>query len=274
MAISGINSYNYVSPYSKVNTTPKAAETEAKTEKTSEKQEITKEYVSNLLSANQKNYNKSLISGFNSANKLGGISSVLSDMSSSFTTLEFMKSGAYSKLINKYYSQMNAKDTSAQALAVDNARKSAVELNSAANSISRTSLYKTDSADNRKKILDAAKQFVSAYNQSMTDVAEVDDVKMLQKGVSVVSMTAAVSGSLGRVGITIGEDNKLTIDEKKFSEASMGQLEAVFSGNNSYTNRIAQKAVMIANNASVSGYTANGSYNYTASTNGILNTMF
>ena len=273
MAISGINSYNYISPYSQVNTSSKAAETNNKSDDVSDKQKITKEYISELASANQKSYNKSLISGFNSSNKLSGISDVLSNMSSSFTTLEFMKSGAYSKLINRYYSSMNQSDSSAQALAVDSARKSAAQLNSSALALSKASLYNTDSSESREKILSAAKNFVSAYNKSIDDVADVNDIKMLQKGVSVVSMTSAVSGSLKKVGITVGEDNKLTLDEKVFSNAGIGELEAVFSGNNSYSARIAQKAVMIANNASVSGYTANGSYNYTAYTNGILNTM-
>ncbi len=276
MAFSGINSYNYVSPYSQTETTKKAAESSESTalKKSTSDKKITKEDVSKLIAANQKNYNSNLISGFNSANKLNGMGSILSGLSSSFTTLELMKSGAYSKLVNKYYSQMNAEDTTAEKEAVDSVRKSALELNKAGSAISNPALYAKDTEENREKIAAAAKNFVSAYNDSISDVAEVNDVKLLQKGVSVVSMTSASSGALSRIGITVGEDNKLTIDEEKFSKASMGELEAVFSGNNSYASRVAQKAAMMVNNASVSGYTANGSYNYTYTTNGILNTMF
>lgn len=279
MAFSGINSYNYVSPYAKTETTKKTTDssdsTASKTDASENK--ITKEYISKLASASQKSYNSSLISGFNSANKLSGMGSVLSDMSSSFTTLELMKSGAYSKLVNKYYSQMNAEDTTAEKAAVDSVKKSAVELNKAASAVSAKSLFNAkDITDEKKRenILAAAKSFVSAYNDNLDSVADVNDTKLLKKGVSMVSMTAATSGALSRVGITVGDDNKLSIDEEKFSKASFGELEAVFSGNNSYAAKISQKAAMMVNNASVSGYTANGSYNYTYTTNGILNTMF
>lgn len=280
MSISSVNSYNYVSPYATAKQTAESkadSTAESKTEgtKAAEKQQVTKEYISNMMAANQKSYNNSLISGFNSANKLSGASDIFSSLSSSFNTLEFMKSGAYSKLINKYYSSMNANsDADAQATAVDSARKSAVALNKAADALSKPALYKNDSEKGRADILAAAKSFVSAYNDSINDVAEVDDVRMLQKGVSMVSMTSVLSGQLSKVGISVGEDNTLSIDEKTFSQADMNDLEAIFSGSNSYAARISQKAVMLVNNASISGYTANGSYNYTASTSGILNTMF
>lgn len=282
MSFSGVNSYNYVSPYSQTDTTKKTTttdkENENKSESTSNKQEVTKDYVSNLAYSNQKSYNNSLLSSFNSANKLSGSSDIFSSLSSSFTTLELMKSGAYSKLVNKYYSQMNTQDTEEQTKAVDLAKKSSVELNKAANALSNKKLYQDDpkktTEEQRDAILSAAKDFVSAYNDAISDIADVDDTKILQKGVSMVSMTAATSGALSRIGITIGDDNKLSIDEEKFAKASVGEIEAVFSDGNSYASRIGQKASMVVNNASVSGYTANGSYNYTYTTNGMLNVMY
>lgn len=278
MSFSGINSYNYVSPYYQSDTSKKTTDSDEETGSTSSNQEITKDYISSLSYSNQKSYNSSLLSGFTSANKLSGSSDIFSSLSSSFTTLELMKSGAYSKLINKYYSQMNSEDTEEQDLALDLAKKSATELNKAANAISSRDLYeeKADRTEEeqRDEILAAAKEFVSAYNDAISDIADVDDVRVLQKGVSMVSMTSATSGALSRIGITIGDDNKLSIDEEKFSEASIGEIKAVFAGSNSYSSSIAQKASMAANSASVLGYKANGSYNYTYSTSGILNMMF
>ena len=49
-------------------------------------------------------------------------------------------------------------------------------------------------------------------------------------------------GLLNKVGITIGENNTLSLDEEKFKAANMSDLKALFSGSGSLADRVSQKA--------------------------------
>ena len=52
-------------------------------------------------------------------------------------------------------------------------------------------------------------------------------------------------GLLNKVGITINDDNTLSLDETKFKAANMSDLKALFSG--SLADRVAQKASTLYN---------------------------
>ncbi len=70
------------------------------------------------------------------------------------------------------------------------------------------------------------------------------------------------SNLLSKIGITIGKGNKLELDEEALKKADISSLKTVFTGYNSFTNKIAQKATAISNaaNRANTTYTNNGTY--------------
>ena len=98
-----------------------------------------------------------------------------------------------------------------------------------------------------------------------------DNNSILRSTLSMVKTTDVNSKLLGKVGITVGLDNKLSIDEETLKKADVGTLKTLFGGNGSYGSEIESKASSIsrfANNAanSFSGYTAGGVYGTSAGT--------
>jgi hypothetical protein len=82
---------------------------------------------------------------------------------------------------------------------------------------------------------------------------------------------------LSDIGVTIGENNKLVVDEDKLASADVSTVSSLFQGSGSYGNRIqtlARDSYQIANSAAYSGnsssYTQSGGYALLGSTNGVL----
>lgn len=121
---------------------------------------------------------------------------------------------------------------------------------------------------NMNKISDSAsskiKKFVDSYNKTLDSLEKSDSVQALQKGVSLVSTTAAYGRTLAKIGISVGSDNRLTIDEDKLSKASEGDMKALFGSNYSYATKVAEKASTISRAA---GLSAQISYNSQGKTN-------
>lgn len=101
------------------------------------------------------------------------------------------------------------------------------------------------------KTLSAVKNFVESYNNTLDGIQNSDNISILQRGVSMVNSSKAYSRTLARVGIYIGDDNRLTVDETLVKNAPEGTLKALFSGSYSYANKIADKASYVGRTASV-----------------------
>jgi len=217
------------------------------------------------------------------ANSLfGGGSSLLSDYS-------MIKSGTYKKLLTAYYktqeddsddskttstnqkissiSKTDSKETS-KLLA---AKSGAENLKSAANKLGDRSLYRAAGEDEegndvykRDEIKKNVKEFVSAYNSYLDSTSSVNSLNILNKSLGAVKQTAANKNLLKDVGITIGADNKLLLDEEKLSKAKMSDLTSLFTGAGSYGYGIGQKASEAYRLANSATYSANSraSYNY------------
>lgn len=211
----------------------------------------------------------------------GGSSNMLSDYS-------MIKSGAYKKLLTAYYksqddsddstesttnrrpssinnSKVDSKDTS-KLLAV---KSDSEDLKSATNKLADRSLYRATGEDedgndvyDRDKITKNVKEFVSAYNKYLDSSSSVNSQNILKKSLSTVKLTASNKKLLSEVGINIGADNKLTVDEKKLSEAKMSTLSSLFTGSGSYANTVGQKASETYRLANSATYSANNSASY------------
>ena len=85
-----------------------------------------------------------------------------------------------------------------------------------------------------------------------------------------VAYTKANKNLLSKVGITVGSDNKLTVDEDKFKSADMTTVKSLFTGRGSFgkmtstsaTSSYSSAVSQLAKLSSSSTYSNMGSYSY------------
>ena len=197
-----------------------------------------------------------------------------------------IKNGSYGKLLKSYYAQQKAEKKSetgdsSQKLALmrsdaDALKKSADVLN--ADSLWEKKLIKkkdettgeeTEVEDyDWKAIAKAVKSFVDDYNSVVKNAGESDTKNVLRNAAWMTSLTDKNKNMLSKVGITVGKGNKLELDEEELKKSDISSLKSVFTGFNSFANKIGQKATSISNAANGSGsvYTSSGSYSNAVST--------
>ncbi len=116
--------------------------------------------------------------------------------------------------------------------------------------------------------------FVSDYNTFIDKVGDSDNNNVLQKGVIMVNTAKVYSGSLGRVGIEVGSDNKLSFNKDYMSEISATDLRLTF-GDMGFSEKTAQKAEQINRLAGCSdflGYTAASTQAYSYNIGALFST--
>lgn len=101
-------------------------------------------------------------------------------------------------------------------------------------------------------------KFVEDYNSFIDKVDDSDNQNVLQKGVIMVNTAKVYSGSLGRVGIDVGSDNKLSFNKDYMSEISATDLRLTF-GDMGFSEKAAQKAEQVNRLSGSSGF-----FGYTA----------
>ncbi len=219
----------------------------------------------------------------------GGMSNMLGDYS-------MIKSGAYKKLLNSYYKtqsenvtssdETDEEDTSSKATGtLLNVRSDAESLKSAVDALNDPSLYKPTGKDedgkdiyDTDKIKEALQSFVDTYNSYVDSAGKVDNKSVLRTALNVVNRTSSNKGLLSDIGISVDKDNKLKLDEEKFSKAYLTTVSSLFEGYGSYGNSISQKAsesYKLANSAAYTNkhgasYTYNGAYSILGSSSNAL----
>ncbi len=212
-----------------------------------------------------------------------GSASYLSDYAS-------IKNGSYSKLLKAYYAKNDTSSTAKTAEDIDESEKtnSTISADAKALKTSAEALVATGSKsvfnmkettdENGNKTTDydydaiykAVKSFADNYNKLIDSAGESDSNSILRKTLSITNGTKKNVNLFSKVGMTIGEDNKLSIDEKSFKESSINDLKALFNGVGSYAYNVSSTASMI-NSAAVNEiqklntYTSTGAYSYSAS---------
>lgn len=88
-----------------------------------------------------------------------------------------------------------------------------------------------------------AQSFVDNYNSMIDKVGNSDNNAVLQKGVLMVNTGKVYSSSLGRAGITVGADNKLSVKDD-LSNIKASDVKFVF-GKNGFTDKVIQKSRQI-----------------------------
>lgn len=203
------------------------------------------------------------------ANTLFGSKSSISAGSflsaSNFGDLSLMRSGVYTKMLKSYY----AKQTSSTDKTSSSGKNSSSEdyLNTINDKISKLKTSTSDEAlssikseaDQMKKAADAVttidydkasgeavyskvKDLVNTYNTMVKQTGKSDLVSISQSWTWMVNDTKAHEAQWNKIGITIEDDQTLTVDEKKFKEASTSDIKNFLSGASGYASRLSTKA--------------------------------
>ena len=201
-----------------------------------------------------------------------------------FTTYNLIKNGSYSKLMRKYYSNQASESTDG-ATANKNAmvnRDNAASLVDSASELKKYSLWskvdKTDKDGNTAKEYDtdkiakAVSSFVKNYNSLVSSTADSSSRYVLNSASNMVNYTRANADLLKKIGISVGSDNKLTVDEDKLKASDMAVVKSVFKDSGSFGQTISAKASTIYGNAvsqlselsTKNSYTSNGLFSYSS----------
>jgi hypothetical protein len=206
-------------------------------------------------------------------------STTFGNLAGSLGDYGLMRSGSYSKLVKAYYNNMNssAEESSKATTGLVNARDMAKNLKTSAESLSHMNFDKvkkttkdddgneTTTTDyDRDSLYKAAKEFVSSYNEVLDSAVKVDNESVLRRALSMTKRTEISSNLLKDVGIKVGDDNKLSIDEDTFKKADMSVVKTLFKGSNSYASRVASDASSIANISGNAASKASGNRSYSA----------
>lgn len=230
-----------------------------------------------------------LFSGMSSGGSSMGNLNFLSDYAS-------IKNGSYGRLMKAYFRGDSGKEVSSAAkntfekknntAAADSTKKLA-EVQSTTDSLkaSADALLEKGSKSVFKdgEITDdtykAVSKFVDDYNSVVSATKGINNTSISSKASSMVYATDANKKLLGKVGITIGEDNSLSIDKETFMKADFSTVKNLFNGTGSYGYRVSAQASLInyaADNAATKAntYNFNGSYNNNYSAGNIFNSYF
>ena len=192
-----------------------------------------------------------------------------------------IKNGSYKKLVKSYFAQQKgdtadknstavkkpAKDTTDQT-GLARMKTQADSLKKSADALNEDVLWKqTNGTYDMEKITKAVKDFANEYNDTIDQSAKVSSKEVAQQTGFMTSMTKTMSTALSKVGITVGTDGKMSVDEDELKKSDMKNLKALFSGSSSYAAQMEQKASAISSAAlrSSSLYSSSGTLTNTLS---------
>ena len=168
--------------------------------------------------------------GINSNYNFFGTSSSTSTSGSSLLSdYALIRTGAYKKLMNAYYGDSSSKVDSEteqaekqEKVTLKSVKSSAEGLYSSAQALKNTNLFEGtvnketgEKEYNREEIKKLVSNFVEDYNKTIEAAGNADTTSVLRKTVFMIGDVNANAGLLEDAGISIGEDNKLKLDETK-----------------------------------------------------------
>lgn len=206
--------------------------------------------------------------------------------SNMLTNYAAIKNGSYGKLTKAYYSKTsgNTKISDEESSAIKEAKKANVktanagtELKNSAEAISNSKtlftnkVEKTDKDGNKTsdydydKIYKQIKNFADSYNDVIKQGGDSDNRTVLRNTLAITNATKSNANLLSKVGITVGEDNKLSVNEEDLKKANINDLKSLFSGSGSYADTVSSRAQSVSQaatkeNNKLNTYTGQGTY--------------
>ena len=192
-----------------------------------------------------------------------------------------IKNGSYGKLLKAYYANQDAEKVSSSKDSVQKStlmRTGADALKKSADALNNDELWEKKKIKKKDEktgeetevedydwdaITKAVKSFVEDYNDVIEQAGESNSKEVLRNTVWMTGITESSENVLSEIGIKIGKGNKLELDEDALKKASIGTLKIIFTGHNSFANKVSMKANSISNAAAWSSgtYKSNGKYN-------------
>lgn len=242
---------------------------------------------------NSYNSNSYLFGNVNTSNTSSG-----NILGIDFAEYSSITSGSYSKLIKAYYAKYGTDSTDGVSSSDSDStatkttiKGSANELYKAANALVTTgkdSVFKKIDIKNEEdgtttkgydtdKIYKAVSSLVDAYNSLVKNSTDSKDNAVLRQTLHMVNSASANGSLLNDIGIKIGTDNTLTLDEETFKSADMNKVKTLFNGTDSFGAKIQSAASSIYLNVNNSlgdsnSYTAAGTLG-SYSTGNILDSL-
>lgn len=183
------------------------------------------------------------------------------------TEYNSIRSGSYGKLLSAYYKKMNSGDSATEAVQKENANRKLVGSNASSLKSAAQTLSKMDFSEaSEEDSLNAIKEFISSYNSVIDTADDVNSKGILRNAVWMTNITKKSSGLLNELGITVGKDNKLSLDETKWNEASNTTKSSLFNGKQGFAEKMIYKANQMTNSSAekasytASAYKNNGDY--------------
>lgn len=219
-----------------------------------------------------------LLNGFGNTSSNSSYTSGLYSSLSEYSTI---RTGAYKKLLNSYFSKTQstkASQTGTNYQVEGNStveKKQLTEVKDAADSLYSSAAKLTDTSSTKSlfknaqsvtgEISSAVKNFVNDYNSLVEEAADTSNSKVTGKVSFMTSQTNAYKSSLENIGITINDDKTLTVDEKKLNSADVNDVKKLFNGSSSMAYQTFVRASSIssaAENASTTSglYGSDGAY--------------
>lgn len=192
-----------------------------------------------------------------------------------------IKNGSYGKLMKAYYKNQSTSNQTGNKTSTKSSlsmvKSEAEGLKKSAHTLMNSNLWEkktittknedgttTEKKDyDRDAITKAIKSFADSYNNVLDKAGDSTNKNVLRSGVGMTEVTnRTASGMFGKVGIKIGVDNKLTVDEDKLKSADISDLKTLFSGNGSFADQIMTKASAMSRATENSSgiYTRNATY--------------
>lgn len=174
-----------------------------------------------------------------------------------------IKNGSYGKLLKAYYAKQDAEKAASGGDSVQKStlmKNGADALKKSADALNNSELWEKNDFD---AITKAVKSFVEDYNDVIKQAGDSNSKDVLRNAVWLTGMTEANENILSKIGITVGKGNEIELDEEALKKADIQTLKSVFTGYNSFADKVSMKANSISNAAArTSGtYRKNGTYN-------------
>jgi hypothetical protein len=238
-------------------------------------------------------YNSSSISSLFSSLNNSSSNNYMSGIN--YADYNSIRNGSYRKLVKAYYAKESGtsssnstsktdsttdKTTSSQKVNAATVRDSASNLVNDVKELSSDKLWKkttttdkdgvTSTDYDKDAIYKAVSSFAKDYNSLVSASGNSSDNSVLRTSSTMVAYTKANKNLLSKVGITVGSDNKLTVDEDKFKSADMTTVKSLFTGSGSFgkmtstsaTSSYSSAVSQLAKLSSSSTYSNMGSYSY------------
>lgn len=236
----------------------------------------------------------SISSLFTNQNKTSTSDTLNANLGVNLSDYASLKNGSYRTMMKSYYQMQDTKNSSISTSKdskdlLTRLKSNSDNLKDAADSL----LSKKDNVFAKKEMTDESgnktygydtdaiynkvNDFVKAYNSMLDQTQNSNTTNVLSASLSSVNVTKANEKLLSTIGITVGDDNHLSIDEGTFKKSDMTTVSSLFQSTGSYGYQISAQASMIYYYADLEStksntYGDNAMYTYNYATGELYNT--